>query len=69
MTHEELESYRERFNEVMKAPERIRNVRLITLMDDLQQTYNIPTLSNRAYEKANPEVIKLFREVSNARTF
>lgn len=69
MTHKGLQSYRERFNEIKKSDEPIRTKRLVSLMDDLEQSYNIPVFAMAVYEKNNPEVMALYREVSNARTF
>ena len=69
MTHEELQSYRERFEEIKNNDEPIRTNRLVNLMNDLEQSYNIPVFAMAVYEKNNPEVMELYREVSNARTF
>ena len=69
MTHKELQSYRKRFEEIKKNDEPIRTNRLVTLMDDLEQSYNIPVFTEGMYAKNNPEVISLYREVSNARKF
>ena len=49
--------------------EPIRTNRLVNLMNDLEQSYNIPVFAMAVYEKKNPEVMALYREVSNARTF
>lgn len=69
MTHEELQSYRDRFEEIKKNDEPIRTRRLASLMSDLELSYNIPAFVVAIYEKKNPEVMALYREVSNARTF
>jgi len=67
MTHEELQAYRDRFDDIMKSPKRIRVTRLVTLMEDMQQCYNIPIQNDVEFNKRNPEVVKLYREVSGAR--
>lgn len=69
MTHEELQSYRERLEEIKMNDEPIRTNRLVNLMNDLEQSYNIPVFAMAVYEKKNPEVMALYREVSNARKF
>lgn len=67
MTNEELQAYQDRFNDIMKSPKRIRAKRLVTLMEDMQQCYNIPLQNNIEFNKQNPGVVKLYREVSGAR--
>lgn len=69
MTHKELQSYRNRFEEIKKNDEPIRTRRLASLMSDLELSYNIPVFTEAVYAKKNPEVMALYREVSNARTF
>lgn len=67
MTHEELQAYRDRFDDIMRSSKRIRVTRLVTLMEDMQQCYNIPLRNNVEFNKQNPEVVKLYRAVSGAR--
>ncbi|GIP61976.1 hypothetical protein J32TS6_05310 [Virgibacillus pantothenticus] len=69
MMQEKLQSFHERFDNIMQAPKRIRNKRLVTLMEDMERTYNIPLLYSAAYTFNNPEVMKLYRQVSYARDF
>ncbi len=69
MTHKELQSYRNRFKEIKNNDEPLRTKRLVSLMNDLEQSYNIPLFAMAVYEKNNPEVMELYREVSNARKF
>ncbi|MCJ0932578.1 hypothetical protein MST22_15630 [Virgibacillus halodenitrificans] len=69
MTAEELEAFEERFNEIMKLQHRIRNVRLVNLMNDLERCYSIPLLNNADYNLKNPEVMELYQKVSMARDF
>jgi hypothetical protein len=68
MTHEELQAYRERFHDIMSGSSKpIRNTRLVRLMEDMQQCYNIPIQNDVEFNKQNKEVVKLYREVSAAR--
>ncbi|AUJ23150.1 hypothetical protein [Virgibacillus dokdonensis] len=69
MTQEELQSFRDRFDNIMQAPKRIRNKRLVTLMEDMERAYNIPLLYSAAYAFNNPEIMNLYRQVSYARDF
>lgn len=69
MTQEELQSFHERFINIMQAPKRIRNKRLVTLMEDMERAYSIPLLYSVAFNSSNPEVMKLYRQVSYARDF
>lgn len=67
MTHEELQAFRDRFNEIKKGKEPTRSSRLVNLMHDLKESYNIPILNDESYNRNNPEVVALYREVSKAR--
>lgn len=67
MTNEELQAYQERFKNIMKTRKRIRNIRLVSLMEDMEQCYNIPLQNNVEFNKKNPEVVKLYRAASGAR--
>ncbi|WP_424474812.1 hypothetical protein [Oceanobacillus kimchii] len=69
ITHEQLKSFRERFNAIDKSQEPIRTKRLVQLMNDLEQSYNIPTFYSAAFSSMNPEVMRLYKDVSNARQF
>jgi hypothetical protein len=68
VTHEELESYRDRFDNIMQGKdEDVKNRRLIALRMDLQETYNIPPVLHWfRFNQNNPEVAKLYREVVEA---
>lgn len=67
MTHEELQNFRKRFEEIKKGKEPVRTKRLATLMTNMEECYNIPMRYSTAYAYHNPEVMKLYREVSYAR--
>lgn len=68
MTQEELESYQERFQDILKGQdEQIKLSRLINLRIDLRHSYSIPEVMYwERYSKANPEVAKFYREVVEA---
>lgn len=69
MEQEELQRYRERFNEISSGHEPVRTTRLTTLMEDLQQVYGIPTMYSAAYSSNYPEIMRLYKDVSYARKF
>lgn len=68
MSHEELAGYRQRFEQIVECAEPGRTRQLAVLMSEMEKEYNIPMLKNDAFNAANPEVIKLYREISLART-
>lgn len=51
-----------------KDPE-VKNFQLGILMNNLEQTYNIPAQNDENYNRANPNVMELYKSVSNARVF
>ncbi|WP_096269370.1 hypothetical protein [Paucisalibacillus globulus] len=66
MSQEELESYRERLNEIKQGSSVLKVGRLEVLMKDLVGTYNIPSYPSIVfgdYRKVNPEVTDLYLEV------
>lgn len=66
MTQEELESYRERLNEIKQGTSVLKVGRLEVLMKDIVGTYNIPNYPSIVfgdYRKVNPEVTDLYLEV------
>jgi hypothetical protein len=69
MTSEELQAYRDRLEEILKADEPTRTNRLVNLMNDMEWTYHIPTNYDFDYAKQNPEVVKLYRRVREAQYF
>ncbi|WP_371069111.1 hypothetical protein [Sediminibacillus sp. JSM 1682029] len=73
MTFGEMHGYTKRFNEIMasKAPQDIKDVRLASLMDDLEAAYQIPLISGKRladFEANHPELMQLYRTVSLARS-
>jgi len=69
MSKEYLQVFKSRLDEVEEGPVEIKNTRLVTLMEDMEQTYDIPVLYDETYVNDNPEIMKLYREVSYARDF
>jgi hypothetical protein len=53
----------------MKNHPRIRDSRLVVLMDDMEQRYSIPARFNATYASNYPGIMRLYREISYARTF
>lgn len=71
MTIGEMHGFTKRFNEIVTSDtsEKNKNERLSTLMTDLEQAYNIPSLNDEKFNEENPFVIQLYRTVSEARMF
>lgn len=68
MSHEELQSFLERFNEIKNGSGQLRIGRLEILRNDLRQTYNIPRVHDvefGLFSRMNPEVATLFKAVVN----
>ena len=53
MTIGEMVGFTKRFNEIINGPNSLRDSRLASLMSDLEQAYNIPTLRDQEFEKEN----------------
>ena len=47
----------------------IRNIQLAALMTGMEKQYNIPIMRDDEYNKANPNIMKLYKDISNARIF
>lgn len=62
-------AFKERFEEIRMTKEPIRTKRLANLMSDMEKTYSIPFLSGEKYNRLNPLVIQLYRDISFARNF
>lgn len=71
MTIGEMRGFTKRFNEIVTSDtsEKTKTERLSTLMTDLEQAYNIPSLNDEKFNEENPFVIRLYRTVSEARMF
>jgi hypothetical protein len=67
---ESLQRYKERYEEVMKVQnEHRRDVMLAAIMTDMENEFRIPVLSmKRAEEEVHPEVLQLYRKISDSRS-
>ena len=64
--------FTKRFNEIMKwskGASLIKSVRLSSLMSDLEEAYSIPMKKSEQFEIAHPQLMQLYRTVSDAREF
>lgn len=70
MTVGEMKGYTDRFKNIISSSvdENIKNQRLIYLLDDLEEAYDIPQHVNKKFEEHNPQLMQLYYEVDNART-
>lgn len=63
-----IEQFKAQYDAIMSdRPGRQRDLRLAALMTAMERQCRIPTLKNDEWEASNPEVIDLYREVSQAR--
>lgn len=70
MTFGEMATLTDRLSDIMTAPQRIRNNRLATLMTDLEVAYGIPMMADSPrMERVNKFALRMYRTVSDARTF
>lgn len=68
----ELEYFSNEFDTIMKkdfATSFARDVALARLMTEMEGTYHIPALNSHEFNEQNPEVMKLYLKISNARKF
>jgi hypothetical protein len=69
VTTGEMKKWTDRLTSILGIKdESLRERRLVNMMDDLALVYSIPTLNNKAFNEANPFVIKLYRTVSEMRS-
>jgi hypothetical protein len=63
-----IKGFESRYEEIMREPSiRQREDRLRDLMIEMEMIFKIPMLKNTAWEKENPQVIELYRKVSDSR--
>lgn len=63
-----IKQFEERYEKIMREPSiQQREHRLGELMTEMEATFKIPMLKNKTWEKGNPEVIELYRKVSDSR--
>jgi len=63
-----IKGFESRYEEIMREPSiRQREDRLRDLMIEMEMIFKIPMLKNTTWEKENPQVIELYRKVSDSR--
>jgi len=63
-----IKGFESRYEEIMRDPSiRLRDEQLRELMIEMEMIFKIPMLKNTAWEKENPQVIELYRKVSDSR--
>lgn len=63
-----IKGFESRYEEIMREPSiRQRENRLGELMTEMEGVFKIPMLKNTTWEKANPQVVELYRKVSDSR--
>jgi len=63
-----IQGFETKYEEIMRDPSvRQRESRLGELMTEMEGVFKIPMLKNTAWEKENPQVIELYRKVSDSR--
>lgn len=70
---ERLAEMKSRFGNITesKANSSFKDIRLGSLMTDMERVFEIPAVAGKrqeAFERKNPEVMALYREVSQARS-
>lgn len=69
ITAGEMLDYTKRFKEIVqsKACQELKNSRLAAMMSDLEIAYSIPVFQSGDYKNINPQLMQLYRTVSEAR--
>lgn len=63
-----IQGFESRYEEIMREPSiRQRDGQLRELMIEMEMIFKIPMLKNTTWEKENPQVIELYRKVSESR--
>jgi hypothetical protein len=63
-----IQGFESRYEEIMREPSiRQRDEQLRELMIEMEMIFKIPMLKNTTWEKENPQVIELYRKVSDSR--
>ena len=63
-----IQGFETKYEEIMRDPSvRQREIRLGELMTEMEGVFKIPMLKNTTWEKENPQVIELYRKVSESR--
>lgn len=62
-----LDRFKRIYDNVSALKEPIRTKKLVQLMNAMESFYKIPMMNNEEYNKNNPHIIQLYREISAAR--
>ena len=63
-----IQGFETKYEEIMRDPSVLqRDSRLGELMTEMEGVFKIPMLKNTIWEKENPQVIELYRKVSDSR--
>ncbi len=63
-----MSNYRDRFLAIQKYSSCwIKDKELASLMTGMEKEFGIPALTDKEFSKANPVVMALYKDVSNAR--
>ena len=64
---DKLKGFIDEYYKILELKGAQRTLLLSSLMDDMQQEYNIPLINNKAFNNKNKAVIQLYKEVSPSR--
>ena len=64
---DKLKGFIDEYYKILELKEAQRTLLLSSLMDDMQQEYNIPLINNKAFNNKNKAVIQLYKELSSSR--
>lgn len=64
-----IAQYQHRFDYIVRTdtPKYRKALKLALLMTDMEDHFKIPALNDEEYNNANPEVIRLYRKIADAR--
>ncbi|OIN66533.1 hypothetical protein BLD48_10340 [Exiguobacterium sp. KRL4] len=66
---QDLDYFREQFSKALLIKNlNDRDLFLVNLMENMQRTFSIPTLSSSKFNSSYPDVISLYRSISYARS-
>lgn len=63
-----IQKYRDQFLLIKHCKNvKTKNAELRDLLNSMEEEFSIPAMNNKAYNKANPVVIALYREIGDER--
>lgn len=65
---DKLAKYKRRYWESMNAPRSRRDFLLADIMTDMEREFRIPMLRDRAEKEIAPDVLRLYRLISDSRS-